>query len=97
MASTQGRERINLEEHERLTLQNFLLKLTVENERVEKYKAKIAECEINKNMIAAQIENWKMKYHEKLSEMGVDLKSVTLDSETGIVEFLKVDEEKAEK
>ena len=76
---------LKLEDNEKLELQNLMLKLTVEQERVEKHKALIAEAQANAELTKLKIESWKTALNKKLEEKGLSIKSVEIDAETGMV------------
>jgi len=88
MASEEKEEapqHFKLEELEQLKLQNLMLKLSVEQERVEKHKAMIAEAQASAELVKFHMETWKNNYDKTLSEHGLSIKNVEIDAESGMV------------
>ena len=80
-----SKESFKLEEQDHLKLQNLMLKLTVEQERIEKHKAVIAGAQTSAQLIKLHLESWKSEFNKKLNEKGLDINTVEINAESGIV------------
>jgi len=74
-----------MEELDQLRLQNLMLKLSLEQERIDKHKAMISEAQANSELLKFQIGMWKHEYNVKLNEKGLDINNVQIDAETGMI------------
>ena len=80
----------NLEKSEQLELQNIMLRMALEQERLAKYDRMASESQRTYAVCQTQLSEWNKKYSkEKLEPMGLDITRVGIDADTGEVSILR--------
>ena len=72
-----------LDKEEQLELQNIMLRIALEQQRIEKYEAKISIAKKELKGLEGYIEAWNLSFGLKLKEHGLDISQVEIDAETG--------------
>lgn len=77
-----------LTDTERLTLQNLMLRYTVEQQNIEKCGLLIAVAKERSTKIQDSLNNWRKEFSKRLELVGLDIKNLEIDAETGTVRLL---------
>lgn len=75
---------IKLEENERLELHNLILQVTLERERLDKYKLLMDMSQERISNYESKLEAWRKQYDIKLKTKGIELKNMLIDPIKGI-------------
>ena len=68
---------------ERLELHNFLLKINVDVERINKHRLEIQNAEERIQQNKYMVKQWNERFGQKLKKLGFDINKVAIDAETG--------------
>jgi len=77
---------------QQLELQNIMLKLALEHERIENLSSQIGAARKSQMEQQIALESWKRRFNVKLQKIGTSIDKVDVDAETGAVEEAKVKE-----
>jgi hypothetical protein len=89
MASTEERiEKVKIPQLidiERLELQNLLLKINIDVERIKRFELEIRNARDRVKNSELLITAWNQKFNTKLHEVGLDISKVDINAENGEV------------
>jgi hypothetical protein len=74
-----------LSDQERMILQNIMLRMSLEEEKIEKFKAYMNISNVKIQESKMQLELWKSEFNKKLSPIGLNINNVNINVETGEV------------
>jgi hypothetical protein len=75
----------SLENTERLELEVIMLRMALEQEKVEKYEKLILDSKKSFAQYQQKLESWNKVYNEKLKLLGLDISQVGIEADTGRV------------
>ncbi|MCK5601178.1 hypothetical protein KAR91_04890 [Candidatus Pacearchaeota archaeon] len=77
-----------LVQEEKLELQNIMLRVALEQQRIEKYEACINTAKKELRSLEERLDAWNYVFNIKLKEQGFDISQVEIDAETGEIKPL---------
>ena len=86
-----------LDQMERLELENIMLRMALESEKLAKYEMLHSESKKAMDQYQKKLETWNKKYEAKLKPLGVTMADIGIDAETGKVFPLRPDVEQPQK
>lgn len=83
-----------LDRDERLELQNIMLKMALEQERVMRFESQISSAQKEVKYQESRMKLWQVSYDKKLKDLGIELTvdQINIDAETGIVSIANIQE-----
>jgi len=77
-----------LEIIEKLELENIMLRMALESERLNKYEMMRAESNKTLNIYQGKLEAWNKGFENRLKPLGLTMADIGIDAETGKVFLL---------
>jgi len=74
-----------LTEQEKLSLQNIMLRVSLEDQTIQKLQLQISLSKLAQESAKGKLMEWKDSYNIKLKELGLTIDTVDIDAETGAV------------